>query len=265
MTASPAAARAILVAMRPLLRAALIVAAAVVLVRAAGWVARSAEEAAPPALTAAPAPPSGAAPCPPHTLPDQGACVPVPGRDPATGVDELAPAPGLDGDHIPLLPNRPADPSRYRWPLPLLATGLAALPFPLEPPSPVAIALPAGAEGEVRALRLEQQVGDAEVLFTGELVTRTVLTLHTVRAPTGLRSFVLVYGNLATITPGLARGANLRAGAPLGAVAVPSGALVLEAREVRRGVDVKALAAEELRHPARTVAVDLRNLLEQLE
>ncbi len=251
--------------MRPLLRAALIVAAAVVLVRAAGWVARSAEEAAPPTPASAPAPPSGAALCPPHTLPDQGACVPVPWHDPAAGVGAPAPTPGFDGDHVPLLPSRPADPSRYRWPLPLPPTGLAALPFPLEPPSPVAIALPAGAEGEVGALRLEQQVGDAEVLYTGELLARTVLTLHTVRAPAGLRSFVLVFGNLATITPGLARGANLRAGAPLGAVAVPSGSLVLEAREVRRGVDVKALAVEELRHPARTIAVDLRNLLERVE
>lgn len=236
------------------------VAAAVALVRAAGLVARSAEPAAPPASASAPTAPSGAAPCPPGTLPDQGACVPVPLLEPAA-----APAPELDGDHVPLLPSRPADPARYRWPLPLPPTGLAPLPFPLEPASPVAVALSAGAAGEVRAVRLEQQVGDAEVLWVGELLARTVVTLHTVRGAAGLRALLLVHGNLATVTPGLTRGANLRVGAPLGKVASPSGPLVLEAREVRRGVDAKALAVDELRHPARTIPVELRNLLERVD
>jgi len=247
--------------MRPLVRAALVVAAAVVLVRAAGWVVRSASEGEAPAPASATGAASGEAPCPPRTLPDQGACVPVPVLA-AVAAEDAPPAPALDRDHVPRLPGRPADPARYRWPLPLPPAGLAEVSVPLDPPSPVAVALPAEGHGEVRAVRLEGQVGDAEVLFVGELVGRTVVTLHTVRAAAGLRSLVLIHGQLAELAPGLARGQNLRAGAPLGAVLAPGGALLLELREVRRDVDVQALPADELRHPARTIPVDLRNLLE---
>jgi len=248
--------------MRPLVRAALVVAAGVVLVRAAGWVARPASEGEGPAPASATGAASGEAPCPPRTLPDQGACVPVPVLEPATAEGAPPTPPELDRDHVPRLPGRPAEPARYRWPLPLPPAGLVEVPVPLDPPSPVAVALPAEADGEVRAVRLEQQVGDAEVVFVGELVGRTVVTLHTVRAATGLRSLVLIHGQLAEIAPGLARGQNLRAGAPLGSVPAPGGTLVLELREVRRDVDIQALPADELRHPARTIPVDLRNLLE---
>lgn len=254
-----------------MVRAALVVAGVAVLIRAAGWVAARSEDLPPvdggvasgAAVGQASAPMAGG-PCPPRTIPDQGACVPVSALDPIANPTLAGTEPQVAADHVPLRPDRPADPARYRWPLPIPAAGLAQPSFPLEPLSPVAVAIPVEAEAVVRAVQLEGQVGDAEILWTGELVGTTAVTLHTVRGSGGLRSFILIHGGLAGLAPGLLRGANLKAGAELGTLPLLLGELMLEAREVRAGIDVKALPSNELRHSARTIPCDLRNLLEQI-
>jgi hypothetical protein len=97
---------------------------------------------------------------------------------------------------------------------------------------------------------------------SGELLGRTGVPRHPVRTPSGLRRVALLHGGLVELTAGLARGANIARGTRLGAVA-PSGRLLLEAREIRRGVEASQLAGDELRQLARTIPIDLRNLLEQ--
>lgn len=246
--------------MRPLLRAALIVAALGGLVRIAGGLVARAPR---PTSATATAATTGAAsaPCPPHTLPDQGACVPVPPPPPALGAPLARDLDAGPDNHIPLLPGRPEDPTRYRWPLPLAARG--PIPSPRERPSSptVAVELAGNPGQEVHLLHLEHQVGDAEILWVGELLGPTVVTLHALRGTEGLRSLLLFHGGLGAPTMGLARGANLRPGAPLGSLAPTGSALFFEIREARRGVDVKALAAAELRQFARTIPVDPRNVL----
>ena len=117
----------------------------------------------------------------------------------------------------------------------------------------------------VRAVRLEHQLGEAEVLFAGELFGTTVVTRHSVSEAGAPRDYLVLHGHLE-------RAAALRVGdgAPVGATlgfvgdTGSPGAVHLhfEVRRVRDQIELRNLAPRELVHNARTIACDPRNVLE---
>lgn len=276
--------------MRPIVRAALAAAVVLAVARFAERGAASSDganrqEAAPGASGSAPS-----VPCPPGSLPDDGACIPVPIAAP-TGGPELRVERNQHRDrhgrlqtyeHIPRRPDRPADYRRYRLPVPIAASGNpVSSGYDLHLPDAdqrraahldevghggIDIAAPRGTA--VRVAALEHQGEPAEVLFTGDLFGTTVVTLHRVREGAGWREYVVLYGHLERVAATLRRGATLTADSIIGFVG-DSGSpgvvhLHLEIRRVRDGTRVRELAPRELVHQARTVAVDPRNLLELL-
>lgn len=211
--------------------------------------------------------------CPLGTLPDHGACVPVP-LTPRSEAEAQGPSPERERagryqeyDYIPKLPERPADYSAYRLPVAPLATpsSLAACQAAGRP-SAIDIAQKRGAE--VRLARLEQQEGDAEVLFVGPLLGNTVVVRQAVREGGALREYLALYGHLERVAPGLARGSSLSDGALVG-FAGDSGSpgvvqLHYEVRRVRPGFEARALEPDDFSKSSRTVACDPRNVLELL-
>lgn len=224
--------------------------------------------------------------CPEGTLPDQGVCIPVP-ADPRGGAELLAEQNvhrDRSGafrfyDQIPRRPERPNDYRRYRWPIPPLpGQNLVISGYDLDRPDAQqrrGTHLKAVGHGgidlgqrrgtEIRLVDLEHQVGEAEVLFVGEVFGNSVVTRHSVRESDRLREYLIVYGHLEGPAPGLTRGMNLREGALLGFVG-DSGSpgdvhLHFEVRRVRDGVNVASLAPGELTKNARTVVSDPRNVM----
>jgi murein DD-endopeptidase MepM/ murein hydrolase activator NlpD len=243
--------------MRPVVRAALFAAGLAAIAQVASWL----NDAEPAHQVAAPTESASAAllgQCPPGTLPDGRACIPVP-ESPAEPGD-LPASPAVRDETIPRRPDRPESYARYDWPVALSPAGV------LSPDAGASgsLAIPQQRGVEVRARKLVHQVGDAEVLAITDLVGNTVATLHTLRHPGGLRQYVVLYGGLGEIDPGLKRGANVAPGAVLGKVgdsAVPGDVhLYVEVRQIRRNVDPRALPIAELRKSARTVACDPRNV-----
>jgi hypothetical protein len=191
---------------------------------------------------AAPPTPSAArlsALCPRGTLPDGDVCVPVPPRERAERQDEPGRRSRATHDRIERRPDRPADYAKYRLP----------------------------ADGTVvRLVRLEHQEGDAEILYAGELAGlagKTAVAVHAVRDGTGLREYLAIFGNLARLEPGLARGARIPDGQRLGTLAdaSPAAELDYEIRRLRTGAEARALAPADFVTDARTVECDARNVL----
>jgi murein DD-endopeptidase MepM/ murein hydrolase activator NlpD len=232
--------------------------------------------------------PSAEFPCPAGSLPDDGACIPVPTGELSTGPERAAER-NVHRDrlgrvesyeHIPLQPERSADYKRYRFPIPID-------PARLQIGSGYDLHLPDGAQRRgsqfkevghggidlaaprgtpVRPAALEHQDGAAEVLFSGELFGTTVVTRHAIREGGGLREYLVLYGHLERAAPGLVPGAALTRESILGLVGDTGSPgivhLHLEIRRVRDGVRVRELGPRELVHNARTIAVDPRNVLE---
>jgi hypothetical protein len=177
--------------------------------------------------------------CPRGTLPDGDVCVPVPPRERAERRDEPDRRARSSPDRIERRPDRPADYEKYR--LPTDGTN-------------------------VHLVRLEHQEGDAEVLHAGELAGftgKTVVAVHGVRDTSGLREYLAIFGNLARIEPGVARGARLGDGRRVGALADASTASALdyEIRRLRSGAEARSLAPADFTTDARTVGCDARNVL----
>lgn len=230
------------------------------------------------------------APCPAGALPDHGACIPVP-----TGPVEDAPAADIAEnshrdrsgrvvryEHVPRRPERPADYRKYKLPIPVLNDqSFARSGYDLDLPDAeqrrgsslkavghggLDLGAPRGTP--VRAVRLEHQIGEAEVLFTGELFGTTVVTRHSVSEAGSPRDYLVLHGHLE-------RAAALRVGdgAPVGATlgfvgdTGSPGAVHLhfEVRRVRDQVELRKLAPRELVHNARTIACDPRNVLELVD
>ncbi len=242
--------------MRPIVRTALVVAGVAAVAKLASWLSpppesRQQHPAVPGSASAA------RSECPPGTLPDGRACIPVP-DDPSP----LAPTePTRDhSSAIPRRPDRPREYDRYQWPVDLTAEGVISP----EPPVPGALLIPQQRGAPVRALQLRHQVGDAALLAVSNLVGTTVVTLHTLRHPGGLRQYLVLYGRLSSTGAALKAGASLPSGTVLGKVG-DSGQpgdvhLYLEVRQVRGNVDLTQLPVAEIRHPARTVPCDPRNV-----
>ena len=161
---------------------------------------------------------------------------------------------------LPRRPDRPTAYEDYRWPVELTAEGIVTD----EPSALGSLFIPQRRGAVVRAEQLVHQVGDAEVLAIDELVGTTVVTLHTLRHAGGLREYLVFYGSLAETSPGLKRGANVAPQTVIGKVGDSgqpgSVRLYLEVRQLRRNVDPKGLPMPELRHPARSIACDPRNV-----
>lgn len=201
-------------------------------------------------------------PCPPGTLLDNSVCVPVP-----TASSALDTAGTIRNwqvyDRLPRRPERPTDPRRYRWPV----TDVAAFdPSPFAAARAVeldALLLAAPAATPVTAPNLEHQRGKTAVLYTGRLIGQTVVTEHRVLEGTREQIYLVLLGNLASVST--KAGSRLDPRARVGTVGDSAeggvSGLHLEIRRVRQGVDVRALQPDEYTSRAHTIACDPRNVL----
>ena len=99
----------------------------------------------------------------------------------------------------------------------------------------------------MQLVNLENQVGDAVVLAAGHLFGNSVVTLHTLREAGALREYLVIYGHLESIAPGISHGQTLKADSLLGYVGDSDSPgivhLHFEVRRAREGVDVGSTAA----------------------
>jgi murein DD-endopeptidase MepM/ murein hydrolase activator NlpD len=229
----------------------------------------------------------GSALCPPFTLPDGDACVPIPASA-ALGGEDLAAVPGAHHDkrgrvetydQIPRRPDRPAAYDAYRYPIPVPAGNLAMSGYDLDLPDAAQrrgrkfshvghggldLASPRGTP--VHLVTLEHQEGGAEILFVGKLFGNTVVTRHTLREGGRLRDYVVLFGHLERAAPGVETGhPALGEGAVIGYVGDSGSAgivhLHLEVRRVREGVDIAKVSPERLVANEVSVVCDPRNVL----
>jgi murein DD-endopeptidase MepM/ murein hydrolase activator NlpD len=225
--------------------------------------------------------------CPPLTLPDDDACVPIP-PSAALGREELATLPGAHHDkrgrietydQIPRRPDRPVQYDAYRYPVPVPEGNLAMSGYDLDLPESeqrrgrqfshvghggLDLAAPRGTP--VQVVKLEHQEGDAEVLFVGKLFGNTVVTRHTLREGGRLRDYTALFGHLERPAPGVESGRPpLTEGAVVGYVGDSSSPgivhLHFEIRRVREGVDIAKVAPERLVANDVSVVCDPRNVL----
>jgi murein DD-endopeptidase MepM/ murein hydrolase activator NlpD len=266
-----------------------LVAAAALLALASGGYGRAHAGPSSPRAPQAPAEAPQPTPCPQGTLPDEGACVRAEALDTSEGAEKEASPNGHHDrsgrwaiyEQIPKLPERPAAYEAYRYPIaPGLPGGKYVVSgYDLDQPDERqrrgrtlshvghgGLDLPQVKGAPVALVALEHQQGDAEVLFTGRLFGTTVLTRHTVREGGRTRDYLVLFGHLDSIAPGVSPGVRLPEGAPIGGVGdTGSPQLVhlhLEVRRVREGVDLTkvagggALIAESV-----SVVCDPRNVL----
>ncbi len=233
-----------------------------------------------------------AAGCPPGTLPDGNACVRLPGDDDGEGPG----APELPNAHrerggrwapyaqIPRRPERPLGYDLYTYPIPPGLPGghHVVSGYDLDRPDAEqrrgrtlravghgGVDLPQARGTPVKLVALEHQKGDGDILYTGPLFGTTVVTRHTLREAGQLRDYVVLYGHLDAVAPGLASGTAIKDGALVGFVGdTGSPELVhlhLETRRVREGVDIAARVARsggaEVLADDATVVCDPRNVL----
>jgi murein DD-endopeptidase MepM/ murein hydrolase activator NlpD len=183
-------------------------------------------------------------------------------------------------DHIPKLPERPADYRAYRLPVAALPTqSFVTSGYDLDRPDAEqrrgpdfhavghgGIDIAQKRNAEVRLVRLEHQEGQAEVLYVGPLFGNTLVTRHAVREGGALREYLALYGHLERAATGLARGSSLSDGDVLGFVG-DSGSpgvvhLHYEVRRVRAGFEARNLGTGDFTKNSRSVACDPRNVLE---
>lgn len=221
--------------------------------------------------------------CPAGDLPDGDVCVVLPGDDegpeeePESNAHHDKRGHWIVYDQIPRRPERPADYDAYRFPV-ACAHDCVVSGYDLDRPDDAqrrgrrlshvghgAVDLPQRKGTPIVLVPLEHQEGDAEVIYVGPLFGTTVITRHTLREAGQLRDYVLLFGHLDAPAPGLAVGARLRDGDPVGFVGdTGSPELVhlhLEARRVRAGIDVARLEPGAMIANANSVVCDPRNVL----
>jgi murein DD-endopeptidase MepM/ murein hydrolase activator NlpD len=231
------------------------------------------------------------APCAAGTFPDGDACVHLPG-DARASEDALS----AENAHrertgrwavyeqIPRRPDRPASYDDYRYPVPPGLPGghFVLSGYDLDRPDESqrrgrtlhavghgGVDLPDPRGTPVALVSLENQVGDADVLYVGPLFGTTVVTRHTVREGGRLRDYVLLFGHLDAPAAGLVAGRAVKEGEIIGYVGdTGSPELVhlhLEARRVRDGLDLaarlKTKSPGSLLESDATVVCDPRNVL----
>ena len=114
-------------------------------------------------------------------------------------------------------------------------------------------------------IRLDHQVGDAEVIYVGWLFGETVVTRHTIREGGRKRDYVLLFGHLQEAADGLRRGQRVREGELVGLVGDTASPefvhLHLEARRLRDGIDAWRVGAWNINARELSVVTDPRNVL----
>jgi murein DD-endopeptidase MepM/ murein hydrolase activator NlpD len=180
----------------------------------------------------------------------------------------------LDYEQIPRRPERPEEYAAYRYPV---IDAPVVSGYDLDRPDEeqrrghmhavghggVDLMAPMGTT--ISMVRLDHQVGDAEVLYVGPLYGETVITRHVVREAGVDRDYVLLFGHLDHVGDDVRRGRRLREGATVGFVGnTDSPELVhlhLEARRLRNGIDAWRLPAYLVTAREYTVVTDPRNVL----
>lgn len=237
--------------------------------------------------------PRDEAACPPGTLPDGDICVHLPSDD-EDGEEALSSANihrersgrWAAYEQIPRRPDRPADYNAYRYPIPPGIPGghHVVSGYDLDRPDDAqrrgrtlhavghgGVDLPQARGTPVLMVPLEHQQGDADVVYVGPLFGTTVVTRHTLREGGRLRDYILLFGHLDAVAPGLAPGVVVKAGDLVGNVGDTGSPelihLHLEARRVRDGVDVTkrvTAGAGALLGTEVSVVCDPRNVLSLL-
>ena len=186
-------------------------------------------------------------------------------------------------DDIPRRPDRPQDYDAYRYPVPPgLPGGHSVISgYDLDLPDALqrrgrtihavghgGVDLPQTRGTTAHLVALEHQQGDADVLFVGALFGTTVVTRQTVREAGHLRDYVVLYGHLDGVAPGVGPGSVLKEGDAVGFVGDTGSPELVhlhwEARRVRDGVDPVAQAkvgAYQLLADEVSVVCDPRNVL----
>ncbi len=117
----------------------------------------------------------------------------------------------------------------------------------------------------IRMLRLEAQVGDARVVFIGQLMGNTVITLHNLREGTGTKPYLAVFGHLDEAARDLYVGRRLRSRELVGYVGNSDSPdfvhLHYEIRRLRDFVNPVTSDASRLVSQDASVPVDPRNVL----
>ena len=180
----------------------------------------------------------------------------------------------IDYEQIPRRPERPDAYQAYRYPL---ADAHVVSGYDLDKPDSEqrrghmnavghgGVDLVAEMGAPIAMMRLEHQVGDAEVLYVGWLYGETVVTRHVLREGGADHDYLLIFGHLDRAAEGVLRGRRLREGETLGFVGnTASPELVhlhLEARRVRDRVDAWKLPGDFLHAREYSVVTDPRNVL----
>jgi murein DD-endopeptidase MepM/ murein hydrolase activator NlpD len=254
--------------MHPLVKAAMAVAA----ISAVGLFAPPKRPASlPPALApVASSPTLVALPCGDRSIPEGDVCVPLPAPASARHVEARGAAPPRrTNEAIPRRPDRPEDPASIILPLPSDVPILFGFDIPKEADdeasrtNDLAVDLGADRGTEVKLAALEGQKGPAEVVAVGDLVGKTVVTLHNVEEGGRSRQYLVFYGRLDAAAPDVAIDSKLEAGEAVGFVG-DSGTpgfvhLHLEVRLVRDDIDVRPLDMKRLLEQPVSIPVDARN------
>ncbi|HET9953738.1 MAG TPA: M23 family metallopeptidase, partial [Polyangiaceae bacterium] len=221
--------------------------------------------------------------CPARTLPDHGACIPVP-----SGLEEEEGAPQLEieqnahhdrrghwvsYEHVPKRPDRPSEYRSYRFPIAVQKNQSFVMSgYDLDRPDEaqrrgsmkavghggVDLAAPRGTP--IHAIQFEHQLADSEVLFVGELFGTSVVLLHNVREAGIDREYLSLHGHLERAASGLKRGDVVAPGTLIGFVGDSASRGIVhlhyEVRRARDGVKLRELGPGELAHNSRTLACD---------
>ena len=130
-------------------------------------------------------------------------------------------------EQIPRRPDRPANYDAYRYPVPAGLPGGHFVVSGYDSDCPDdsqrrgrtlravghgGVDLPDPRGTPVSLVALDNQVGDADVVYAGPLFGTTVVTRHTVREAAGLRDYVLLFGHLDSIAPGVGPGRTVKEG-----------------------------------------------------
>jgi murein DD-endopeptidase MepM/ murein hydrolase activator NlpD len=180
----------------------------------------------------------------------------------------------VEYDQIPRRPERPEAYLAYRYPL---ADAPVVSGYDLDKPDAEqrrgrmhavghgGVDLVAQMGTPIEMIRLDHQIGNAEVLYVGTLYGETVVTRHSLREAGVLRDYLLIFGHLDRAAEGLRRGQRLRDGATVGFVGNSDSPdlvhLHLEARRVRDRVDAWKLPPDFLHAREYSVVTDPRNVL----
>ncbi|MBI4700940.1 MAG: hypothetical protein HY744_07225 [Deltaproteobacteria bacterium] len=178
------------------------------------------------------------------------------------------PGPGEPELAIPRLPDRPASWAHYQLPVdPVTGVQPAALRHEGDRPRGAradGIRIGTTPGTPVRVASLAGQQGAAEVLLVGQPDAASVVTAHRVAEPAGLRTYLVLYGELGRLAPDLARGAALAPGVVIGLAggeAGAGGAVYLEVRLLHPGLAAPQGPLSRAALCAASAACDPRNVL----